>query len=110
MKEYIQTQTKVSMSETIIDTLFFACRRLEHECYRLNGNDETGREERYDDVNCITTRMMMNFKEQLPSIRSFFTLTTTYVGCLLGGEDDLGILWDATVWRLELDQLWIGSA
>ena len=109
MKEYIQTQTKVSMSETIIDTLFFACRRLEHECYRLNGNDETGREERYDDVSCIATRMMMNFK-QLPSIRSFFTLKTTYVGCLLGGEDDLGILWDATVWRLELDQLWIGSA
>ena len=97
------------MSETIIDTLFFACRRLEHECYRLNGNDETGREERYDDVSCIATRMMMNFK-QLPSIRSFFTLKTTYVGCLLGGEDDLGILWDATVWRLELDQLWIGSA
>ena len=109
MKEYIQTQTKVSMSETIIDTLFFACRRLEHECYRLNGNDETGCEERYDDVSCIATRMMMNFK-QLPSIRSFFTLKTTYVGCLLGGEDDLGILWDATVWRLELDQLWIGSA
>ena len=110
MKEYIQMQTKVSKSEIIIDTLFFACRRLEHECCRLNGNDETGREERYDDVNCITTRMTMNFKEQLPSIRSFFTLTTTYVGCLLGGEDDLGILWDATVWRLELDQLWIGSA
>ena len=109
MKEYIQMQTKVSMSEKIIDTLFFACRRLEHECYRLNGNDETGREERYDDVSCIATRMMMNFK-QLPSTRPFFTLKTTYVGCLLGGEDDLGILWDATVWRLELDQLWIGSA
>ena len=51
----------------------------------------------------------MNFK--LPSIRLFFTLMmTTYVECLLGGEDDLGMLWDATVWRLELDQLQIGSA
>ena len=78
-------------------------------CYRLNGNDETEREERYNDVSCIATRVMMKFK-QLPSIGSFSTLKTTYVGCLLGGEDDLGMLWDATVRRLELDQLWIGSA
>ena len=87
----------------------FSCRRLEHECYRLNGNDDTEREERNDDVSYIASGMMMNFK--LPSIRLFFTLMmTTYVECLLGGEDDLGMLWDATVWRLELDQLQIGSA
>ena len=84
---------------TVIDTSYhtslFSCRRLEHECYRLNGNDDTEREERNDDVSYIASGMMMNFK--LPSIRLFFTLMmATYVGCLLGGEDDLGMLWDAT--------------
>ena len=52
--------------------------------------------------------MMMNFKK--PSINKIILHSATYVGCLLGGEDDLGMLWGATVWRLELDQLRIGSA
>ena len=65
--------------------------------------------ERRSELYCI--RNEDEFFKKLPSIRLFFTLMmTTYVGCLLGGEDDLGMLWDATVWRLELDQLQIGSA
>ena len=74
----------------------------------MYGNDETEREERNDDVSYIASRMMMNFKK--PSINKIILHSATYVGCLLGGEDDLGMLWDATVWRLELDQLRIGSA
>ena len=75
---------KCQRLKNITETLFFfACRRLEHESYRLNGIDETEREERYNDVSCIATRVMMKFS----------ILKTTYVGCLLGGEDDLGMLW-----------------
>ena len=59
---------KCQRLKNITETLFFfACRRLEHESYRLNGIDETEREERYNDVSCIATRVMMKFL-QLRSI------------------------------------------
>ena len=87
-----------------IHTSLFSCRRLEHECYRLNGNDETVREERYDDVSCIATRMMMNFKK--PTINKM----------ILHSDDD--VRWVLVGWRRRLGYAlgchcvasWIGSA
>ena len=67
MEDDIQMQTTVSTSKNIIETIFFFACRLEHECYRLNGIDDTEREERYNDVSCIATRVMMKFL-QLRSI------------------------------------------
>ena len=54
------------------------------------------REQNDDENHAITAYMIILHSE------------TTYVGCLLGGEDHLGMLWDTTVWPL--DQLLIGSA